>query len=33
MSADNVETVRTAYEAFMRGDLDGVAESFADEVE
>ena len=33
MSAENVETVRTAYAAFMRGDLEGVAESFADEVE
>jgi uncharacterized protein len=33
MSAENVETVRTAYEAFMRGDLGGVAESFADDVE
>ena len=33
MSAENVETVRTAYEAFTRGDLGGVAESFAENVE
>jgi ketosteroid isomerase-like protein len=33
MSAENVETVRTAYEASVRGDLGGVAESFADDVE
>jgi uncharacterized protein len=33
MSAENVETVRTAYAAFMRGDLGGVAEYFADDVE
>jgi ketosteroid isomerase-like protein len=33
MSAENVETVRTAYEAFMRGDLGGVAEHFAEDVE
>jgi hypothetical protein len=33
MSAENVQTVRTAYEAFMRGDLAGVAETFAEDVE
>ena len=33
MSAENVETVRTAYEAFVRGDLAAVAEGFADDVE
>ena len=33
MSAENVETVRTAYEAFTRGDLGGVAEYFAEDVE
>ena len=33
MSAENVETVRTAYEAFMRGDLGGVAEHFAEGAE
>ena len=33
MSAENVETVRTAYEAFMRGDLAAVAEHFAEDVE
>jgi uncharacterized protein len=33
MSAENVETVRTAYEAFMRGDLAGVASYFAEDVE
>lgn len=33
MSADNVETVRNAYGAFMSGDLGGVAEHLADDVE
>jgi uncharacterized protein len=33
MSAENVETVRTAYEAFGRGDLGAVAEHFAEDVE
>jgi uncharacterized protein len=33
MSAENVETVRTAYEAFMRGDLARVASYFAEDVE
>jgi uncharacterized protein len=33
MSAENVETVQAAYAAFMRGDLGGVAEYFADDVE
>lgn len=33
MSVDNVETVRTAYEAFRRGDLGAVAEHFAEDVE
>ncbi len=33
MSAENVETVRTAYEAFICGDLAGVAEHFAEDVE
>lgn len=33
MSAENVEAVRTAYEAFMRGDLGGVAEYLADDAE
>jgi uncharacterized protein len=33
MSAENVETVRAAYAAFMRGDLGGVADYFGDDVE
>ena len=33
MSADNVETVRTAYAAFMRGDLGAVAEQLAEDAE
>ena len=33
MSAENVEVVRDAYEAFRRGDLEGVGKSFADDVE
>jgi len=33
MSAENVEAVRAAYEAFMRGDLGAVADTFADDVE
>ena len=33
MSAENVETVRKGYEAFMRGDFGGVAEYFAESVE
>jgi ketosteroid isomerase-like protein len=33
MSAENVEVVRAAYGAFMKGDLQGLGEHFADEVE
>ncbi len=33
MSAENVETVRTAYETFRRGDLGGLAEYFAPDAE
>jgi uncharacterized protein len=33
MSADNVEVARGAYEAFRRGDLEGVGTFFADDVE
>jgi uncharacterized protein len=33
MSAENVATVRTAYEAFRRGDLGAVAEHFAEDAE
>jgi uncharacterized protein len=33
MSAENVETVRAAYEAFGRGDLETVAGHFAQDVE
>ncbi len=33
MSADNVQLVHSAYDAFRRGDLGAVAEAFADDVE
>lgn len=33
MSADNVEVVRAAYRAFMKGDLQGLGEYFAAEIE
>jgi uncharacterized protein len=33
MSADNVEVVRAAYHAFMKGDLQGLGEHFAEQVE
>jgi ketosteroid isomerase-like protein len=33
MSSENVETVRVGYEAFRRGDLEGVGKVFADDVE
>jgi uncharacterized protein len=33
MSVENVATVRTAYEAFRRGDLGAVAEHFAEDAE
>ncbi len=32
MSAENVEVVRAAYEAFRSGDLEGVGKYFADDV-
>ena len=32
MSAENVEVARAAYEAFRRGDLEGVGTYFADDV-
>jgi ketosteroid isomerase-like protein len=32
MSAENVEVARAAYEAFRRGDLEGVGKYFADDV-
>jgi uncharacterized protein len=33
MSVENVEVVRTAYEAFRSGDLEGVGKYFAEDVE
>lgn len=33
MSADNVEVVRAAYRAFMKGDLQGLGEYFAEPIE
>jgi uncharacterized protein len=33
MSADNVEVVRAAYRAFMKGDLQGLGEYFAEQIE
>jgi ketosteroid isomerase-like protein len=33
MSADNVEVVRVAYRAFMKGDLQGLGEHFAEQIE
>ena len=33
MSVENVEVARGAYEAFRRGDLEGVGKYFADDVE
>ena len=33
MSQQDVETIKTAYEAFGRGDLQGAAENFTDDVE
>ncbi|GEM_PF-6613861 len=32
MSAENVEVARAAYEAFRRGDLEGVGKYFADDI-
>jgi ketosteroid isomerase-like protein len=33
MSDDNVEVVRVAYRAFMKGDLQGLGEHFAEQIE
>jgi ketosteroid isomerase-like protein len=33
MSQQDVETIKTAYEAFGRGDLEGAAQGFTDDVE
>jgi ketosteroid isomerase-like protein len=33
MSAENVEVVRTAYDAFRSGDLEGVGQHFAEDAE